>query len=134
MKRNPRILLPCTAKAVKRSNTDHKFSEPKELSHLQQNKNVRVLQDNLWKREGVAVKALAYCSYKIRLCNENIVRRSRRDILPTKQLQESDDEYGTLDDNINLEDAANFEQPPDLEYQQKIPYQSRSGRTVVRPS
>ena len=134
MKRNPRILLPCTAKAVKRSNTDHKFSEPKELSHLQQNKNVRVLQDNLWKREGVAVKALAYCSYKIRLCNENIVRRSRRDTLPTKQLQESDDEYGTLDDNINLEDAANFEQPPDLEYQQKIPYQSRSGRTVVRPS
>ena len=134
MKRNPRILLPCTAKAVKRSNTDHKFSEPKELSYLQQNKNVRVLQDNLWKREGVAVKALPYCSCKIRLRNGNIVRRNRRDILPAKQLQESDDEYGTLDDNINLEDAANFEQPPDLKYQQKIQYQSRSGRTVVRPS
>lgn len=56
------------------------------------------------------------------------------DILPTKQLQKSDDEYDPLGNNINLEEAANTEQPLDLEYQQQIPYQTRSGRTLVRPS
>ena len=50
MKRNPRMLLPCIAKTINKSNTDHKFSKPKELPPLQQNENVRVLQDNLWKR------------------------------------------------------------------------------------
>ena len=74
MKRNPRTLLPRIAKTVNKSSTDYKFSKPRELSPLQQNENVRVLQDNLWKREGVVVKALPYCSYKIRLCNGNIVR------------------------------------------------------------
>ena len=134
MKRNPRTLLPRIAKTVNKSNTDHKFSKPKEISPLQQNKNVRVLQDNLWKREGVVIRALHYRSYKIRLRNGNIPRRNRRHILPTKQLQESDDEYDPLDDNINLEEATNTEQPPDHEYQQQIPYQIRSGRTIVRPS
>ena len=65
MKRNPRTLLPRIAKTVNKSNTDHKFSKPKELSPLEQNQNVRVLQDNLWKREGVVVKALPYRYYKI---------------------------------------------------------------------
>ena len=74
MKRNPRTLLPCIAKTVNKLNTDHKFSQPKELSPLQQNENIRVLQDNLWKRDDVVVKALPYHSYKIRLCNGNIVR------------------------------------------------------------
>ena len=83
-----------------------------------------MLQDNLWKREGVVVKALRYHSYKFRLRNGNIVRRNRRHILSTKPLQESDDEYDSLDDNINLEEAANTKQPPDLEYQQQIPYQT----------
>ena len=69
MKRNPRTLLPCIAKTVDKSNTDHKFNKPKELSPLQQNKYIRVLQDNLRKRESVVVKALPYRSYKIRLCN-----------------------------------------------------------------
>ena len=73
--------------------------------------------------EGVVVKALPYNSYKIRLGNGNIVRWNRRHILPTKQLQESDDEHDPLDDNINLEEAANTERPPNLEYQQQIPYQ-----------
>ena len=53
--------------------------------------------------------------YKIRLRNGNIVGRNKRHIPPAKQLQESDDEYNPLDDNINLEEAANTEQPPDLE-------------------
>ena len=35
-----------------------------------------------------------------------------------------------LDDNINLEEAANTEQPLNLEYQQQIPYQTRSRRTI----
>ena len=39
-------------------------------------------------REGIIVKALPYRSYKIRLRNGNIVRRNRRQILPTKQLQD----------------------------------------------
>ena len=129
MKRNPRTLLPHIAKTVNKSSTDHKFRKPKELSPLQENTNVRVLQDNLWKREGVVVKALPYHSYKIRLRNGNIVTRNRRHILPNKQLQQSDDEYDPLDDNINLEEAANSEQPPDLKYQQQIPYQTWSERT-----
>ena len=90
MKRNPKTLLPHIAKTVNKSNTDHKFSKPKELSPLQQNENIRVLQENLWKREGVVIKALPYHSYKIRLRNGNIVRQNRRHILLTKQLQESD--------------------------------------------
>ena len=134
MKRNPRTLLPCIAKTVNKLNTDHKFSQPKELSPLQQNENIRVLQDNLWKRDDVVVKALPYHSYKIRLCNGNIVRWNRRHILQTKQLQESDDEYDPLDDNVNLEEAANTKQPPNLEYQQQTPYQTQSGRTIVRPT
>ena len=116
--RNPRTLLPRIAKTVNKSNTDHKFSKPKGLSPLQQNEYVRVLQDNLWKREGVFVKALCNHLYKIRLRNENIIRRNRRHILPTKQLQESDNKYDPLDDQINLEEAANTEQPPGPEYQQ----------------
>ena len=131
MKRNPRTLLPRIAKTENKSNTDHKFSKPKELKPLQQNENVRVLQDNSWKGEGVVVKAPPYHSYKIRLRNGVIIRLNRRHILPTKQLQESDKKYDPLDDNINLEEAANTEQPPDLEYQQQIPYQTRSGRTIV---
>ena len=134
MKRNTRTLLPHIEKTVNKSNTDDKFSKPKELSPLQQNENVRVLQENLWKREGVVVKALSYRFYKIRLRNGNIVRRNKRHIPPAKQLQESDDEYNPLDDNINLEEAVNTEQPPDLECQQQIPYQTRSRRTIVRPS
>ena len=74
MKRNPRTLLPSIAKTVNKSNTDHKFSNLKELSGLQESVNVRVLQDNLWKREGVVSKALPWHSYKIRLCNGNIIR------------------------------------------------------------
>ena len=112
MKRNPRTLLPRIAKTVNQLNTDHKFSKTKEPSPLQQNKNIRVLQDNLWKREGVDIKALPYHSYKIRLRTGNIIRQNRRHILPTKQLQESEDEYDPLDDNINLAEAANTEQPP----------------------
>ena len=96
MKRNPRMLLPRIAKTVNKLNTDHKFSKPKELSLLKENKNVRVLQDNLWKREVVVIKALPYRSYKIRLRNGNIIRRNRKHILPTKQLQKSDDEYDPL--------------------------------------
>ena len=65
MKKNPRILLPRIANTVNKSNTDNKFSKPKELSHLQQNKNFRVLQDNLWKREGITVKALPYTLAKL---------------------------------------------------------------------
>ena len=84
------------------------------------------------KREDVVVKALPYCSYKIRLCNGNIFRRNRRHILLTKQLQESVDEYNPVDDNINLEEAANTEQPPDLEYQEQILYQTQSRITIVR--
>ena len=80
MKRNPRKLLPRIAKTVNKSNTDHKFGKPEELSPLQQNENVRLLQDTLWKREGVVVKALPYRSYKIRLRNRSIVRRNRRQI------------------------------------------------------
>ena len=131
MKRNPRTLLPNIVKIVNKPNTDHNFSKPKELSPLQQNENIRILQDSLWKREDVAVKALPYHSYKIRLCNGNIIRRNRRQILSTKQLQESADKCNPLDDNINLEEAANTEQ---LEYQQQILYQTWSGRTIVRPS
>ena len=73
MKRNPRMLLPHIAKTVNKLNTSHKFSKPKELSPLQQNKNIRVLRDNLWKREDAVIKALLYHSYKIRLHNGNIV-------------------------------------------------------------
>ena len=36
MKRNPRTLLPFIAKTVNKSNTDHKFSNLKELSGLQE--------------------------------------------------------------------------------------------------
>ena len=39
----------------------------------------------------------------------------------TRQLQELDDEYDHLDDKIKLEEAANTEQPPHLQYQQQIP-------------
>ena len=56
------------------------------------------------------------------------------DILPTKQLQESDHKYDPLDDNINLEEAVNSEQPSDLEYQQQILYQTQSEGTIVRLS
>ena len=73
MKRNPRMLLPHIAKTVNKLNTGHKFSKPKELSPLQHNKNIRVLQDNLWKREDAVIKTLLYRSYKIRLHNGNIV-------------------------------------------------------------
>ena len=134
MKRNPRTLLPRIAKTVNRSNTDHKFSKLKELAPLEQKENVRVLQDNLWKREGVFVKALSYYSNKIKLHNGNIIRQNRRHILPTKQLQELDDEYDPVDENINLKEAANTEHSHDLEYQQQIPYQTLSGKTIVRPS
>ena len=75
LKRNPRTLLPRIAKTVNKSNTAHKFSKPKKPSSLQQNENVRVLQDNSWKREGVVVKTLPYHSFKIRLHNGNIARR-----------------------------------------------------------
>ena len=132
MKKNPKTLLPHIAKTANKSNTDHKFSKPKELSPLRQNRSLRILQDNLRKRQSVVVKALPYRSYKIGLRNGN--RRNRRHILPTKQLQKSDDEYDRLDNNINLEEATNTEQPLDLEYQQQIPYQTLSGRTLVRPS
>ena len=134
MKRNRRTLLPRIAKTANKSNTNYKFSKPNKQSPLQQNENVRVLQDNLWKGEGVVGKALPYRSYKIRLRNGNIIRRNKSHILPTKQLQESDDEYGPLDDSINLEEVTNNEQPPHLGYQQQIPYQTWSGRTLARPS
>ena len=130
MKRNPRTLLPCIAKTINKSNTDHKFSNLKELSGLQESVNVRVLQDNLWKREGVVSKALPCHSYKIRLCNGNIIRWNRRHILLTKQLQESDSKYGPLDDNINLEEAANTE-PASLP---QISATTQSGRTILRTS
>ena len=39
-------MLPRIAKTVSKSNTHHKISKPKELSPLQQNENVRVLQDS----------------------------------------------------------------------------------------
>ena len=65
MKRNTRTLLPHIEKTVNKSNTDDKFSKPKELSPLQQNENVRVLQENLWKREGVVVKALSFAFTKL---------------------------------------------------------------------
>ena len=82
----------------------------------------------------MVVKAFPYHSYKIRLQNGNIVRWNRRHILPTKQLQESDNKCNPLDDNINLEEAVNSEQPSNLEYQQQILYQTQSEGTIVRLS
>ena len=85
-------------------------------------------------KERCSHKALPYRSYKIRLCNGNIVRQNRRHLLLTKQFQESENQYDPLNDNINLEEAANSEQPPDLKYQQQILYQTQSRRIIVRLS
>ena len=43
-------------------------------------------------------------------------------------------ELDPLYHNITLEEVANTKKLPDLEYHQQIPYQTQSGRTIVRTS